>query len=87
MKGNRRILQDQVPFPLPVLVVTKEGKKYLRVGRGCVLGVNVLPSLLHYIDAPAWKDEVDELGANIGNLTHLTLTYPHINALYRHPYI
>ena len=66
MKGSRRFLKDQIPFPLPVLVVTKEGKKYLRVGRGCVLGVNVLPSLLHYIDAPAWKDEVDELGANIG---------------------
>ena len=50
--------------------MTKEGKKYLRVGRGCVLGVNVLPSLLRYIDAPEWKDEVDELGANIG--TYLT---------------
>ena len=33
-----------------------------------MLGVNVLPSLLRYIDAPAWKDEVDELGANIGRL-------------------
>ena len=35
-----------------------------------MLGVNVLPSLLRYIDAPEWKDEVDELGANIG--TYLT---------------
>jgi len=29
----------------------QDGKRYLRVGRGCVLGTNVLPALLRYVDA------------------------------------
>ena len=47
------------------------------MGRGCVLGVNVLPSLLHYIDAPEWKDEVDELGANIGTFLSSCIPFQH----------
>ena len=42
-----------------------------------MLGVNVLPSLLHYIDAPEWKDEVDELGANIGTFLSSCIPFQH----------
>ena len=56
----------------PVLVRTSDDKVYLRVGRGCVLGTNVLPSLLSYEDAPEWKDEVDIGAPIVGCVSSMT---------------
>ena len=56
----------------PVLVNTADDKVYLRVGRGCVMGTNVLPSLLCYEDAPEWKDEVDDGVPIVGCVSSMT---------------
>jgi hypothetical protein len=54
-------LLDPDACPPPVLVVgaAAGGGAYLRLGRGAVVGTDVLPSLLGYVDAPPWRDSVD----------------------------
>jgi hypothetical protein len=64
--------QNRVVHVTPVLVNTTDDKVYLRVGRGCVLGTNVLPSLLCYEDAPEWKDEVDNGAPIVGCVSSMT---------------
>jgi hypothetical protein len=54
-------------------VYVQDGKRYLRVGRGCVLGTNVLPALLRYVDAPEWKDEVHDGLPNVGAVSTITV--------------
>ena len=56
----------------PLLVNESDDNVYLRVGRGCVLGTNVLPSLLCYEDAPEWKDEVDNGVPIVGCTSSIT---------------
>ena len=67
----RKKLNRVVPVT-PVLVSTSDDKVYLRVGRGCVLGTNVLPSLLCYEDAPEWKEEVDNGAPIVGCSSSMT---------------
>ena len=64
--------KKRVAHVTPVLVNTADDKVYLRVGRGCVMGTNVLPSLLCYEDAPEWKDEVDDGVPIVGCVSSMT---------------
>jgi len=71
VKARKKLNRGVVPVT-PVLVKTSDDKVYLRVGRGCVLGINVLPSLLCYEDAPEWKDEVYNGAPIVGCVSSMT---------------